>query len=66
MFKSTGGKIQILEYVTEDGFTFFVQPDGIVTDQVNPKLSDMVFPSLTDLAQFVSVKHVNTLEKESV
>ncbi len=34
------------KYRTDDGYTFYLQPDGTLTDHVDPELSDMTFDSL--------------------
>jgi hypothetical protein len=38
------------QYRTSDGYTFYQQKDGTLTDNADPEMSDMVFDSLDDLA----------------
>jgi hypothetical protein len=38
------------QYRTSDGYTFYQQKDGTLTDNADPEMSDMVFNSLDDLA----------------
>tara|TARA_R100000234_G_C4845724_1_gene113015 strand:+ start:150 stop:356 length:207 start_codon:yes stop_codon:yes gene_type:complete len=37
------------QYRTSDGYTFYQQKDGTLTDHIDPEMSDMVFNSLDDL-----------------
>ena len=34
------------KYQTADGFTFYLQKNGKLTDHIDPELSDMTFDSL--------------------
>ena len=36
-------------YRTSDGYRFYLQEDGSLTDSINIEDSDMIYPSLEDL-----------------
>ena len=36
-------------YRTSDGYTFYLQKDGTLTDAIDPDKADMIFESLEDL-----------------
>ena len=39
------------KYRTSDGYVFYQQKDGTMTDHENPEMSDLVFNSLDDLTK---------------
>ena len=40
-----------IAYRTSDGYTFFLQEDGNLTDNVDPEKSDMIFDSIEQIEQ---------------
>ena len=45
-------------FQTEDGYTFYEQPDGTLTDSRDPAWADMTYGSVTALKRAVSVTEV--------
>lgn len=50
---------RLTKYRTEDGYTFYLQPDGSLTDDQNPELADQVFDNLEALRSEVNVTEVS-------
>ena len=48
--RGVSGMNDLPQYRTSDGYTFYQQKDGTLTDNADPEMSDMVFNSLDDLA----------------
>lgn len=48
--RGVSGMNDLPQYRTSDGYTFYQQKDGTLTDNADPEMSDMVFDSLDDLA----------------
>ena len=46
------------KFRTDDGFTFYEQPDGTLTDNIDPALADMTFTNLTALQAENGVEEV--------
>lgn len=38
-------------FITDDGFTFYMQPNGSLTDNENPDLADLEYRSLEELEE---------------
>jgi len=48
------------QFKTEDGYIFYLMPDGKVVDNLNPQLIDLSFTSIEELINnpFISFKEV--------
>jgi hypothetical protein len=50
---------RILRYQSADGYVFFQQPDGSLTDTEDPDQADMTYVSLDELKKYVDVELVS-------
>jgi hypothetical protein len=46
------------KFRTGDGYTFVEQPDGTLTDNINPELADQTYTNLAELQAAVDVKEI--------